>query len=91
MPVKDYPNPFEILEKKMNEILFEIEKLKTDLSKEKKRILTPEDLEREYNYKLCSQPNLRSSGRLPYIKDGRKIFYDRVAVEKYILEKSERY
>ena len=57
----------------------------------KKEILYPIDVEKEYGLKRTTQANYRSRGKLPYRKQGGKVFYKRSELEAFILENSERF
>ena len=58
------------------------------MEKQEKRWLTPEDLEREYNFSKSWQAKARMMSnkiRLPYVKIGAKfIRYDRQEIDRWI-------
>lgn len=91
MSAKNITNPYEYMIRLLDEIEKKLDSLTVQGKQTSKSLLTPKDLEAEYGYKVSSQGNLRSSGRLPYRKEGRKIFYEREKIEKHILSNSEKF
>ena len=54
----------------------------------KKEWLSTMDLESEFGIKISTQNKQRMSGKLPYSKFGKKVFYSRVKINK-VLEDAE--
>ena len=51
-----------------------------------KRWLTIEDVEREYNFNSNTQARMRRFKLIPFSKVGKKIRYDRLALDKWLEE-----
>ena len=48
------------------------------------RFLTPKQLEEEYSFSEANQAQMRMKKRIPYIKIGGYVKYDREAIDKWL-------
>ena len=48
------------------------------------RFMTPKQLEEEYSFSEANQAQMRMKKRIPYIKIGGYVKYDREAIDKWL-------
>lgn len=48
------------------------------------RFMTPKQLEEEYSFSEANQAQMRMKKRIPYIKIGGYVKYDRIEIDKWL-------
>ena len=55
-----------------------------ELPRKQNRFMTPKQLEEEYSFSEANQAQMRMKKRIPYIKIGGYVKYDRIEIDKWL-------